>query len=100
MTSIINRIPIYHLIIAIAVIVSCTHSNNRSGSQARTVTKNDSVKTCCLKAPKRFSVQHSDDSIRCSVKLTHKDMVFIVGGTFEMGGDNKQASPDEYPKHL
>ncbi|WP_262919493.1 formylglycine-generating enzyme family protein [Niabella hibiscisoli] len=27
-------------------------------------------------------------------------MVFIPGGTFEMGGDNEQASQDEYPKHL
>ena len=26
-------------------------------------------------------------------------MVFIPGGNFEMGGDNEQASADEYPKH-
>lgn len=30
---------------------------------------------------------------------SHKDMVWIKGGSFGMGGDNKQASPDEYPKH-
>lgn len=29
----------------------------------------------------------------------HAGMVFIQPGTFLMGGDNKQASPDEYPKH-
>ena len=29
----------------------------------------------------------------------HEGMVFIKAGTFQMGGDNKQASPDEYPKH-
>lgn len=27
------------------------------------------------------------------------DMVYIPGGTFMMGGDNEQASKDEYPKH-
>jgi sulfatase modifying factor 1 len=30
---------------------------------------------------------------------THKGMIWIPGGTFSMGGDNKQASEDEYPKH-
>lgn len=28
-----------------------------------------------------------------------KGMVYIAGGTFAMGGDNKQADKDEYPKH-
>lgn len=28
-----------------------------------------------------------------------KGMVYIPGGTWEMGGDNKQAADDEYPKH-
>jgi len=29
----------------------------------------------------------------------HDKMVWIPAGTFQMGGDNKQAQPDEYPKH-
>src|SRR5258708_3790349 len=29
----------------------------------------------------------------------HTGMVWIKPGTFMMGADNKQASPDEYPKH-
>jgi sulfatase modifying factor 1 len=29
----------------------------------------------------------------------HAGMVWIKPGTFMMGGDNKQAAPDEYPKH-
>ena len=28
-----------------------------------------------------------------------EDMVWIEGGSFEMGGDNDQARPDEWPKH-
>jgi formylglycine-generating enzyme len=30
---------------------------------------------------------------------SEKEMVFIPGGTFMMGGDNEQASEDELPKH-
>ena len=30
---------------------------------------------------------------------THAGMVWVKPGTFMMGGDNKQAAPDEYPKH-
>jgi formylglycine-generating enzyme required for sulfatase activity len=30
---------------------------------------------------------------------SHKGMVWIKAGTFSMGGDNKQAGEDEYPKH-
>ncbi len=29
----------------------------------------------------------------------HPGMIYIIGGTFMMGADNKQAAPDEYPKH-
>lgn len=32
-------------------------------------------------------------------KTSHRNMVFIKGGVFEMGADNNQADSDEYPKH-
>jgi formylglycine-generating enzyme len=35
----------------------------------------------------------------CQKSYLHKNMVYIKGGTFEMGGDNDQASDDEFPKH-
>ncbi len=31
--------------------------------------------------------------------VTHAGMIRIKAGTFLMGGDNKQAAADEYPKH-
>ena len=34
-----------------------------------------------------------------TVKDSKEGMVFIKGGTFEMGGDNDQAREDEYPKN-
>ncbi len=33
------------------------------------------------------------------VAASHAGMVWIAGGSFMMGGDNGQASEDEYPKH-
>jgi formylglycine-generating enzyme required for sulfatase activity len=30
---------------------------------------------------------------------SHKGMIWIKAGTFFMGADNKEAAPDEYPKH-
>lgn len=29
----------------------------------------------------------------------HPGMIWVPGGTFRMGADNKEAQPDEYPKH-
>jgi formylglycine-generating enzyme required for sulfatase activity len=34
-----------------------------------------------------------------SVNSAHSNMIWILGGTFSMGGDNKEAQLDEYPKH-
>ena len=34
-----------------------------------------------------------------SANSAHPNMIWIPGGTFNMGGDNKEAQPDEYPKH-
>lgn len=34
-----------------------------------------------------------------AARAAHPGMVWIPGGTFQMGADNDQASQDEYPKH-
>ncbi len=39
------------------------------------------------------------NSISSSGDTSIAGMVLIPAGTFDMGGDNSQASPDEYPKH-
>jgi formylglycine-generating enzyme len=60
----------------------------------------DSV-VSCMEVPSRLAgtidtamtiQQYKNDS-------TTVGMVLIPGGAFAMGGDNQQASPDEYPKH-
>jgi formylglycine-generating enzyme required for sulfatase activity len=54
-----------------------------------------------MKAPARFAsvklnTAPDADSFNTA---NHANMVWIPGGTFGMGADNKQSSPDEYPKH-
>lgn len=75
--------------------------------------KNDTIgvkkidsKSCCTKAiPNRFDVKtiskfsfekHEEKPVVKNIE----GMVWIPGGTFEMGGDNNQARQDEYPKHV
>ncbi len=63
--------------------------------------KSDSVNLCCeSNIPSRFAVaSDTAQTILKSTDSTTTEMIWIAGGTFMMGADNKQASPDEYPKH-
>ncbi|NMN36260.1 formylglycine-generating enzyme family protein [Pedobacter sp. SG918] len=63
------------------------------------------VAVCCAaKLPNRFGTSNAlpklvnDLSKAPSVKH-HEGMVWISPGTYRMGGDNAQASADEFPKH-
>lgn len=54
----------------------------------------------CMKVPDRFPVAASGNAVNPGSDTgSHQNMIFVEGGTFSMGGDNKQASADEYPKH-
>ncbi|GAA4749947.1 formylglycine-generating enzyme family protein [Flavisolibacter ginsenosidimutans] len=53
-----------------------------------------------MRVPSRFGSNDSAmQNVSASNDTSHSGMVLIPAGTFEMGGDNNQASPDEYPKH-
>lgn len=78
--------------ILIPVIASC-----KPGSNGSTAVSPDSVHSC-MRVPQRFAV--ADTSLTLSQgDSSVEGMVLIPGGFFEMGGDNSQASTDEYPKH-
>lgn len=69
-------------------------------NQKETTTKtevSDSAHSC-MKVPERFSIVNTPE-ITFSGDTSTTGMVLIPGGRFNMGGDNSQASPDEYPKH-
>lgn len=55
--------------------------------------------TSCMMVPARFGNVSADSSLQFNGDTSVKGMVLIKGGDFMMGGDNSQASADEYPKH-
>jgi formylglycine-generating enzyme required for sulfatase activity len=67
---------------------------------AQVPTKTDTLPSCCMKIPSRFST-NTHDSVRfhLTAEKSTNGMVLIPGGTFNMGGDNDQADRDEFPKH-
>jgi len=82
-------------------IASCTQPNRKAADSSATITK-DSVeqKACCVSnTPSRFAVHKHGSDIQTSKSRGKEGMVWIEGGSFMMGGDNDQASEDEYPKH-
>jgi formylglycine-generating enzyme len=53
----------------------------------------------CMTLPQRFDTDTTLRSIPFNGDTSVAGMVWIAGGTFEMGGDNQQADADELPKH-
>lgn len=53
----------------------------------------------CFDAPVRFTGSTLNSTIPFRGDSSFKNMVFIQGGEFSMGGDHAQAASDEYPKH-
>ena len=73
-------------------IYSCNSSTGNPSEDKR-----DSAHSC-MQVPSRFSSADSS-TMAFGGDSSTEGMVLIQGGTFDMGGDNDQADPDEYPKH-
>jgi formylglycine-generating enzyme len=77
------------------IFISCYNGKKNTPEE----TLNDSAHAC-MTVPARFGGTDSlSQNITASGDTSNSGMVLIPGGTFDMGGDNNQASPDEYPKH-
>lgn len=89
--------PIYTLISFFFILSqACTSTPNEATEQLK-----DSM-SCHKGIPERFPTGQSVVGLSDIVQRTdtnHTNMVWIPGGKFSMGADNKQASADEYPKH-
>ncbi len=75
----------YFAILLMVAITGCHPASEKTGSAEKQATaKPDTSGACCVPSRlQRFS----------------QGMVKIPGGTFLMGANNNQASPDEYPRH-
>jgi formylglycine-generating enzyme len=94
-------------LIIIVLSVACKQKAGNEGGADKTVIADKKSKTieCTSNIPSRFGVETSVQSGVTNVNTAkpgdkqHEGMVWIPGGEFMMGGDNKQAAADEYPKH-
>ena len=91
--------------LALALALSCHEAAKQpaavSGDTAKRIAalKRKAV-SCESGIPSRFAAAGSaEDRGAAAARAAHPGMVWIAGGTFNMGADNDQASPDEYPKH-
>lgn len=82
------------LLFVVLLLFSCNNQKRKSTA----ISMKDSA-TSCMMVPARFSSTSVDSSLKFNGDTSVTGMEFIKGGTFMMGGDNSQASADEYPKH-
>ena len=86
-------------------LVACKQKTTSLEKPVSTVAPIHLKKAVCCESniPKRFasySIIRPAETAGINTAVTaHSGMVWIKAGTFMMGADNKQASPDEYPKH-
>lgn len=86
-----SSIPV---LVMICLISACNNVDEKAMQQN---VISDSVHSC-MSVPQRFASGDSNHIIS-SGDTSLIGMTLIPGGSFEMGGDNEQASADEYPKH-
>lgn len=91
------------IIIILFIAIACTQKKNKQKLKAKELIIQDTTQTellsCCkIDSKSRFIVDTDPLSIQVD-SMGINEMVFIKGGTFDMGADNNQARPDEYPKH-
>ena len=88
--------PAVSFVLAAGVFVGCGDGAGQPAVRRDTVAvvKKKAV-SCESGIPARFA----SVEVKTKTDAAHPGMVWIPGGTFDMGADNDQASPDEYPKH-
>jgi sulfatase modifying factor 1 len=95
------------LVVILVVLAGCHEKPAQiavSGQLALTVRPPKEAITCESHIPARFAAAHAEVAARTDAAArvdaaSHPGMIWIEGGTFQMGADNGQASEDEYPKH-
>lgn len=80
------------------VLLTIVYSCNSSTETKPSAINKDSIHSC-MQVPTRFGNTTDYSNITYNRDTSLTGMVLIPAGSFEMGGDNAQASTDEYPKH-
>lgn len=84
----------FSILLSVAWLCSCnSKKNNQNKADTSTEPHN------CMTVPSRYAQADAQHNIKFNGDTSTTGMVYIPGGTFDMGGDNNQADPDELPKH-
>lgn len=93
----------YFAIAVLLVFVACSGREPKSTKGATIVSDTTSnyeeIQSCCELESISRVVSVLNSISEKSKSAGNDGMIFIEGGTFEMGADNEQARPDEFPKH-
>lgn len=85
------------------ILTSCqpTEKAEQDATLSSLSANTDSIASCSTNLPPRFAgaTTEAEEVTAVNGSGNTKDMVWIPGGTYMMGGDNEQARPDEFPKH-
>ncbi len=92
----------YFALMILLVFIACSHkfkNDKTTTSISDTISKSEEIPSCC-QTGSVSRVSAAEKSIILKTKTAgYDEMVFIEGGTFDMGADNEQARSDEFPKH-
>lgn len=84
---------------AVCIVVCLVVQACSSGNTEKQTAALEDTSVSCMAVPSRFGGATDTSGIAFGGDTSHAGMVLVPGGIFEMGGDNDQASADEYPKH-
>ncbi len=102
LTSVMNKIAFHTILFGLLVfcLFSCKQKNKTIIAEERISLFKTMSSVCCeSNIPARFKAVKTAFHIKAAKTKNHQNMVWVEGGNFMMGGDNKQALPDEFPKH-
>lgn len=86
--------------IIILIVVSLYICSCNSPAAVGTEEKGKETSVSCVQVPLRFGGKPDEAGIHIfEDDPSSSEMALIPGGSFQMGGNNEQASADEYPRH-
>lgn len=90
------------IIILLCGLTACKQPANKAVPVKASISPKTTKALCCQSnIPARFGnvTLEQQKQVITSALNNHEGMVWIAGGTYQMGADNAEASADEYPKH-
>jgi sulfatase modifying factor 1 len=91
------------MLLLLCGLISCQQPDNKVTAVTKVQAPAKTKKALCCQSniPSRFGTVklESKPDLQPGQLTQHKGMVWIAAGTYQMGGNNGEASADEYPKH-